>query len=105
MKILEYLTTLNDNNVSEITFNGKDVSDLNDFIKEFYVSNSTLDEADYDLNTLIRNVISEQADDEEQEAEMIEETKDLSKYAELTKEDVFVQRFEIENDKVKIILE
>lgn len=105
MKIIEYLTTLDDSNIDSITFNGQDVSRLNEFIKEYNVCNSTLDEADNDFKTLIHNVIEQQAEDEEEEAELLEAEKDLEDYLDLVEEDIYTQTFEVKDNQIHIIIE
>lgn len=105
MKIIEYLTTLSDSNVNSITFNGRDVTRLNEFIKEYNVSNSTLDEADNDFETLINNVVDECSEDEEEKAELLEAEQDLADFQDIVEEDIYVQTFQIVGDKINIIIE
>lgn len=105
MKIIEYLTTLDDGNIDSITFNGQDVSRLNEFIKEYNISNSILDEAYNDFETLIRNVIEQHAEDEEEAAELFEVEKDLEDYLDLVEEDIYIQKFEIDGDSINLIIE
>lgn len=54
MELIELLTTMNTNNVQEITYDDKNVLELNEFIIEYNISNSMLDEADNDLRKLSR---------------------------------------------------
>ncbi|MCH4401712.1 MULTISPECIES: hypothetical protein [Staphylococcus] len=104
MKLLELLTTINTPNVKAITFNDEDVMPLSDFIVNYSISYSTLDEADNDLNKLKRILL---ADTDDNDKEVIEEDLDsiIDEFEEIANKEVFVQTFEVEDNQVVLILE
>ncbi|OHR80030.1 hypothetical protein [Staphylococcus sp. HMSC34B12] len=104
MKLLELLTTINTPNVKAITFNDEDVMPLSDFIVNYSISYSTLDEADNDLNKLKRILL---ADTDDNDKEVIEEDIDsiIDEFEEIANKEVFVQTFKVEDNQVVLILE
>ncbi|HCV2365145.1 TPA: hypothetical protein PQY58_001401 [Staphylococcus aureus] len=104
MELLELLTTINTPNVKAITFNDEDVMPLSDFIINYSISYSTLDEADNDLNKLKHILL---ADTDENDIEVIEEDIDsiIDEYEEIANKEVYVQKFKIEDNQVALILE
>lgn len=106
MELLELLTATETNNVNKITFNGRDVTALNDFILEYNVSYSTLDEADNSLEQMKENELDSNYLIGDDVAEGVEDdfNQIISEFGDVANEEVFVQNFEIENDKINIIL-
>ncbi|PTK47086.1 hypothetical protein BUZ69_04425 [Staphylococcus saprophyticus] len=105
MELLELLTATETNNVNKITFNGRDVTALNDFILEYNVSYSTLDEADNDLEEMKENELDNSLYSEGIEEGVEEDYNQIiSEFGDVANEEVFMQNFEIENDKINIIL-
>lgn len=104
MELLELLTTINTPNVKAITFNDEDVMPLSDFIINYSISYSTLDEADNDLNKLKHILL---ADTDENDIEVIEEDIDsiIDEYEEIANKEVYVQNFKIEDNQIALILE
>ncbi|HDM8576038.1 hypothetical protein [Staphylococcus haemolyticus] len=104
MELLELLTTINTPNVKAITFNDEDVMPLSDFIINYSISYSTLDEADNDLNKLKHILL---ADTDENDIEVIEEDIDsiIDEYEEIANKEVYVQKFKIEDNQIALILE
>lgn len=103
MELLELLTTINTPNVKAITFNDEDVMPLSDFIINYSISYSTLDEADNDLNKLKHILL---ADTDENDKEVIEEDIDsiIDEFEEIANKEVYVQKFKIEDNQVVLIL-
>ncbi|HDF1966561.1 hypothetical protein FAF40_01390 [Staphylococcus haemolyticus] len=103
MELLELLTTINTPNVKAITFNDEDVMPLSDFIINYSISYSTLDEADNDLNKLKHILL---ADTDENDKEVIEEDIDsiIDEFEEIANKEVYVQKFKIEDNQVALIL-
>lgn len=104
MELLELLTATDTNNVNKITFNGRDVTALNQFILEYHVSYSTLDEADNDLEEMKANEINNSIDVDDTEAIEDDFNQIISEFGDVANEEVFVQSFEIENGKINIEL-
>jgi len=104
MELLELLTATDTNGVNKITFNGQDVTALNDFILEYHVSYSTLDEADNDLEKMKANEINNSIDVDDIEAIEDDFNQIISEFEDVANEEVFVQSFEIENGKINIEL-
>lgn len=105
MELIELLTTMNTNNVQEITYDDKNVLELNEFIIEYNISNSMLDEADNDLRKLSMNDLSQRERDEEA-MEIAGEDYNyiIKKYENITNRDIFTVDFEIVGDKVNVRL-
>lgn len=105
MELLELLTATETNNVNKITFNGRDVTALNDFILEYNVSYSTLDEADNDLEEMKENELDNSLYSEGIEEGVEEDYNQIiSEFGDIANEEVYVQAFEIENGKINIEL-
>lgn len=105
MELIELLTTMNTNNVQEITYDDKNVLELNEFIIEYNISNSMLDEADNDLRKLSMNDLSQR----ERDAEAMEIAGEdynyiIKKYENIANRDIFTVDFEIVGDKVNVRL-
>ncbi|MEZ7619372.1 hypothetical protein [Staphylococcus epidermidis] len=105
MELIELLTTMNTNNVQEITYDDKNVLELNEFIIEYNISNSMLDEADNDLRKLSMNDLSQRERDAEA-MKIAEEDYNyiIKKYENIANRDIFTVDFEIVGDKVNVRL-
>ncbi|MCG1466817.1 hypothetical protein [Staphylococcus epidermidis] len=104
MKLIELLTTIEANHMSEMTFEGQDVLPLNEFIIEQGISYSTIDKADNDLELMRQNAMSE-ANDEEEAEEINEAYQDIiEEYKDIAQEEVYVQQIEVENGSINIRL-
>lgn len=105
MELLELLTATDTKGVNKITFNGRDVTALNNFIMEYQISYSTLDEADNDLEELKELELSNDIYGDDV-AEGVEDDYNqiINEFGDIANEEVYVQAFEIEKGKINIIL-
>lgn len=105
MELLELLTTIETNNVNEITFEYKDVKPLIEFIIEYNISYSTIDEGDNNLEKMksleLDNYVLDKEDIERIEVEYNQIIKDFGKIA---NQEIYLQLFEIESDMINIRL-
>lgn len=104
MELLELLTTIETKNINEITFEGVDVKPLNDFILEFGVSYSTLDEADNNLEKMKELYLDNDCDEDERESIEAEYNRIIEDFGDIANEEVFTQSFEVDNGLINIKL-
>ncbi|OEK59121.1 hypothetical protein [Staphylococcus equorum] len=104
MELLELLTTIETKNINEITFEGVDVKPLNDFILEFGISYSTLDEADNDLGKMKELYLENDCDEDERESIEEEYNQIIEDFGDIANEEVFSQAYEVDNGQINIKL-
>jgi len=106
MELIELLTTIETNNVKEITFEGKDVKPVSDFIIEYQISYSTLDEADNSLEQMKENELDSYYMTSEDVTEGVEDDYNqiIEEFGNIVNQEVYVQNFEIEDGMINIRL-
>lgn len=101
MELIELCVTIESNQLGDVKYNGKNLKDLLDFIVQEQISNSTLDEADNNLKTM-KALALENADEEELVEIEKEYNNIIASFGDIANEEVFIQNFKIDNNKVHI---
>lgn len=102
MELIELCVTLEGTQLEDVTYEDVSIKELLDFLAQEQISNSTLDEADNDLKEIKYQAL-EQIDDKNEAIELEKEYDEIIEaFGSIVNEEVFIQNFKIENNKIYI---